>query len=199
MCGALVWIAAGGWAGVLGLGGLLLRTRAALGRERWAASRDPLTGLLGLRGWRRGLSVARRHPAPRLLVNVDVDRFKEVNDGWGHEVGDRVLCEIADVIAQICGPGAVVARPGGDEFVALLAAPTSAEAVAELVDQLRNALVIRRRWLPGHTVTASVGATVLHGGADLDAAVIAADRAMFEDKNQRRRPVQHPQWVRAAV
>lgn len=93
-------------------------------RFRHEAVVDDLTGLLNRRGWRytapRELARAARSGNPITLVTLDLDNFKELNDGLGHEHGDRALRDTAERIRATLRAGDVVARLGGDEFVALL-------------------------------------------------------------------------------
>jgi two-component system cell cycle response regulator len=76
---------------------------------------DPLTGLINRRGLQRWL---RRHEGQELVVvEFDVDRMKQLNDTWGHDVGDRVLTEIGALLETYTPRGGIVARVGGDEFL----------------------------------------------------------------------------------
>ena len=97
------------------------------GMEREArreAELDPLTGLANRRGVLRGLERARREvqesDIPHVLLFLDLDRFKPVNDTAGHAIGDRLLCDIADILRSVVRDTDVVARIGGDEFAVIL-------------------------------------------------------------------------------
>lgn len=168
-----------------------LRHRNALLAERLAisATHDPLTGLLD----RDALFVEAEHESARVagtglgygMVFVDLDRFKAVNDGFGHAVGDRVLVEIADRITASVRGVDLVARFGGDEFVVLVPATDDPRRVgASLAESIRAGIgrpvVVDDVRVP---VSASVGfAWSPPGGADPDQLVNEADTAMYDAK-----------------
>ncbi|MEH3116173.1 MAG: GGDEF domain-containing protein [Methylorubrum populi] len=151
------------------------------------AERDPLTGAFNRRAFESRaagiLSMAaggRRRPGALLLL--DIDRFKTINDTYGHAVGDRILVALTGVLEACLPREAVLARLGGDEFVILL--PESDEAA---VQDLGAAIRVRMareggRGLPtGATV--SLGAALFGGGpAGLDALMALADTALYEAK-----------------
>lgn len=93
-------------------------------REREAkdqAATDPLTGVLNRRGF--ALAAAEWSPAElgqSCCVAIDVDRFKDINDRWGHGFGDRVLCHLATTLRAQAQPGDLIGRLGGDEFLMLV-------------------------------------------------------------------------------
>ncbi len=117
---------------------------------------DPLTELLNRRGLEIRLpQLVDRFPAI-CVMSVDLDRFKSVNDTWGHRVGDTVLVRTARRLRAAVGDRAVVARTGGEEFV--VAAPMDAAAARTEAERLRRAVAD-----PPETaveVTASVGVAV---------------------------------------
>lgn len=121
-------------AAVFGLAGVLVGLAVgepARRRARHDARHDPLTGLAN----RDGLTAAYQHrPDEAALLMLDLDKFKTVNDTFGHAAGDAVLCEVARRLVAAVPAGAVVARLGGDEFAVLVAGDQDqAEAVARRI------------------------------------------------------------------
>jgi len=157
------------------------------------ALHDPLTGLLNRRGLAtttaavqdRGRSEGR--PTGLGVVCFDIDGFKTINDELGHAAGDAVLVEVAERLRALVRDEDVLARVGGDEFV--IAVPATP---ADLVVQLAHRAQIRLSGTAGVLAlpwAVSVGvATSLPGvDADLEVLMHAADMAMYDDKQARRR------------
>ena len=145
-----------------------------------AASTDLLTGLANRDAFTDALA-ARTGGID--VIYVDVDRFKEVNDAWGHAVGDRVLVEVARRIVGACRADDLVARLGGDEFVVLLGEVDHevARAIGQrIVDDVGALLTLADG---PERVSVSVG---LSTGADGSDGVEIADRAMLMAKRQGR-------------
>ena len=125
---------------------------AALLFERWedrdqlehAASTDVLTGLTNRRALLIELADERRTGS---LLYVDVDEFKAVNDGYGHEIGDRVLIAVAERLTATCRADDTVGRVGGDEFVVLLHGADD-ELADDIAQRIREA-VNRPLHIPG--------------------------------------------------
>ena len=115
----------------------------ALQRERLSAVTDPLTRILNRRGLEerleQALAVAQDRRMPLSLLVIDCDDFKEINDRAGHEFGDALLQEVADVLARSIPDGAEAARLGGDEFVVMIPG-AGADAVEALAAQIRTVL-----------------------------------------------------------
>ncbi len=169
--------------------------RAALSQ----ANQDPLTGIANRRAfdcWLEQLCRESRHNAfPFSLLLVDLDYFKRINDDYGHDTGDKVLCAVASLLsASLVRKGDQVARIGGEEFAVLL--PNTdrrgAEDVAwRLVMALRSANKktadegCDERWVP---VTLSIGAASWLPGLPLSPAALMreADQALYLAKAQGR-------------
>jgi len=154
---------------------------------RWEGI-DPLTGLAD-RGFilnkLKAIFLGDRQEDQRCAVLfIDVDGFKQVNDVYGHLVGDRVLGEIARRLAEVVRVEDHVARFGGDEFLVLLERVGDCEDFAPLVRRIQAAFA-RPIFLPQGEVTLSVSigaARAGHDGNTPEALIDAADRAMYAAK-----------------
>ncbi|MGA5364178.1 GGDEF domain-containing protein [Streptomyces purpurascens] len=161
----------------------------ALHRRLAAAKRDPLTGLLRRDAYTaRARQVLRRHGDDTVVVLVDQDHFKDVNDSLSHAAGDTVLRATADRLTAWAGPGTAVGRLGGDEFAVVLHLPYGRREVrlAQLVRMLRIPVVLEDG--QAVDVAASVGAAALDvlGTRDLSVAQRAADAALYDGKHSGR-------------
>jgi diguanylate cyclase (GGDEF)-like protein len=154
---------------------------------------DPATGCLNRRGFARAfdeaLAEAAKTRSDVALLALDLDFFKQINDKYGHNVGDLVLSEVAATLAETVGSDGVVARLGGEEFTVLLpgADAESAGVMAErlLVDVRSNCC---SSLAPGAFVTMSIGiaaerVTSMRDGAALRA---RADEALYMAKRKGR-------------
>ena len=147
---------------------------------------DPLTGLGNRRAFDERLDYLRATVAagvPTAMLVVDVDRFKRVNDVFGHEAGDQVLRRIGALVRSVLRPEDLAVRIGGDEFGAILtgAPPAAVEARADRIGQL----VHDEDWSavrPGLTVSVSVGAASGEGPEDLERLYRRADAALYSAK-----------------
>lgn len=133
---------------------------------------DPLTGISNRRFFERRLAeeVERwaRQSGPLVCMLVDVDFFKQVNDQYGHQVGDRVLRQIASLLGQDLRGSDVLARYGGEEFVLLLPGATPAQGAA-IAERLRASVEQSAFVIPEGVdlnVTVSVGLACLQPGVD---------------------------------
>ena len=167
----------------------LERSRRSL---RELAMRDALTGLFNRRHFferqRAVLAASARHGFPATFCLVDVDNFKEINDSYGHLVGDRVLAEIASALQAGVREEDLVARFGGDEFC-ILFAHSDGEQSRSAADRLRQAVGrIRVRAPRGRVVrvSATFGLAVADGASQGDALFRAADEALYQAKRRGR-------------
>ncbi|GAB2967782.1 diguanylate cyclase [Saccharothrix stipae] len=158
--------------------------------QRRLAITDSLTRLRSRRYFEARLADevarARRAGSPLGVVILDVDRFKSINDRFGHPAGDRVLVEVADRLQAVAGPDRVLARYGGEEF-ALIATGVDAENLSRLAERLRHGVSHHPIAVSGRrsvTVTLSAGTAAFapHYGT-ASALVSAADRALYLAKN----------------
>ncbi|HEU5264395.1 MAG TPA: diguanylate cyclase, partial [Gaiellaceae bacterium] len=119
---------------------------------------------------------------PLSVLVIDCDDFKEINDRAGHEFGDSLLCEIADVLTGALPEGAVAARLGGDEFVVMLP-DAGADAADALGGQIRRVLA-EGLMDAGFPLRISAGvSTYPFDGAGSTALMRAADQALYAAKN----------------
>jgi len=166
--------------------GVLKDSNAKLVAEVTEAARsDALTGLLNRRGFDERFAVeharARRHGERLSLLIGDLDRFKELNDAWGHQEGDEVLRVVGETIARTARESDAAARIGGEEFAILL--PDTDEQGAYLAaERLRAAVQAACASLPNE-LTISVGvATFPQHGREGDSLMRAADAAVYMAK-----------------
>jgi diguanylate cyclase (GGDEF)-like protein len=166
--------------------GVSLDAALALGRERRSAVSDPLTGILNRRGLEERLELelatSQEQRVPLSLLVIDCDDFKDVNDRAGHEFGDTILREIADVLSRSLPDGAVAARIGGDEFVVML--PSSGAEAAETLGGEIRVLLANGLTEAGFPVRVSAGiSTYPYDGAAPSALLRAADQALYVAKS----------------
>jgi diguanylate cyclase (GGDEF)-like protein len=157
----------------------------ALKRERLSAVTDPLTRVLNRRGLEerleRALTEAQEQRLPLSLLVIDCDDFKEINDRAGHEFGDALLREVADVLAKAVPRGAEVARLGGDEFVVMLAG-AGADAAEAVGGRIRT-LLADGLTAAGFPLKISAGvSTYPFDGAKPTALLRAGDQALYAAK-----------------
>jgi diguanylate cyclase (GGDEF)-like protein len=167
------------------------RLRRSMKRSRALekmALRDPLTRVANRDGLTRAmellLQVQGDMSFPLSVVFVDVDHFKRVNDGHGHEVGDQVLVLLARTLRANLPRDDLLARWGGEEFVIVMPQTPAEEAVA-VAERLRQVLA-RVEWPAALTVTASWGVAQAMAVADVDTALREADQAMYRAKHEGR-------------
>ena len=166
---------------------LSLRNAGLLAEIETLATRDALTGLVNRRVFDealvRAVGHAERTDTPLSLVVLDLDRFKAVNDSFGHQVGDEVLRAAGRALTRDTRTEDLAARYGGEEFVVLLPETDGDTAIA-IADRLRTGI---RDEVHGLVVTVSAGvATMPSDAPDGVALVAAADRALYDAKRSGR-------------
>ncbi len=159
-------------------------------KELYSLSRtDPLTGLYNRRFFEERaadyMKISDRHNLPLTLLMADLDFFKRVNDGFGHDVGDAVLKTFAELVRGACRGGDIVARIGGEEF-ALLLPMTEPDNARRLADRIRIALHTRCRLPDGRGMTCSLGAARYRPPEMLDNLLKRADLALYRAKHEGR-------------
>jgi diguanylate cyclase (GGDEF)-like protein len=150
------------------------------------AIRDPLTQLANRAEFDRAhaifIEAHRQRRLPCSLVICDLDRFKEVNDTYGHLAGDEAIKSFAKVLKSFCHPGDLVARFGGEEFVILCADSNNAAATAR-AEQVRRAFYeLPQVMIGGKPCSASFGVTELQPGDTVQTMLNRADRALLMAK-----------------
>jgi diguanylate cyclase (GGDEF)-like protein len=174
-----------------------LRDLAAMVEDEIAslslAITDSLTGLSNRRGFdllgERLYRVAERFDMPMAVIYADVDLLKPINDNCGHDAGDRLLIEVAELLQHELRDSDVVARLGGDEFGALLTGTAAADT--EQILQRLNAAIERRNRETDEPfeISLSVGMAAGNPGEDresLQRIIDAADYDMLKAKRARK-------------
>ena len=159
------------------------------------AIRDELTGLLNRRGFkehgRRAFSQARRNGTPLSVIMTDIDRFKFINDKYGHAAGDAALVHFSKMLEESRRGEDVVARVGGEEFAVLLPGTELRDAMA-IADQLCSQVGSTPMDMTsaGLPMTSSFGvASISKRDRTLDDMVLRADRALYRSKRAGRNQV----------
>jgi len=159
----------------------------------------PVTGLPNRRGFARAMQAAlqhlERHPTWIAVLFCDLNRFKEVNDTYGHQVGDQLLIALAQRMQKVIRAGDVLARLGGDEFVVLCTELDSPDEALRIAERLRE--VVARPWNPatiGMSIEIhpeiSIGISFSeHGVESPDQLLHDADLAMYEAKTRADRQI----------
>ena len=175
---------------------LIAYVRRARDRERIMARTDSLTGVANGRAFSERATLAlaqmRRSGRALTLAYVDLDRFKEVNDRYGHSAGDEVLVTVARAVASRLRQTDLVARLGGDEF-ALLLPDTDRDAtalvLADVTEEVRRS--VGERWHVGQTIGA---VTFTEPPSSVDEMVRRADDLMFQGKRAGRGRARQSSW-----
>lgn len=190
-------------AAVEALAGEVLRLRAdreQLRRELETAAkladRDALCPIFNRRAFEREvtreISLAERYGTPLCLIFIDLDRFKLINDQFGHATGDRVIQHVAQTLVEHVRQSDIVGRLGGDEFGIVLthAELQDAQSKARALESIIGSLTVRDAENPElETVQlgASCGAVLWQRGRDSASLIAEADETMFRRKSEKKR------------
>jgi diguanylate cyclase (GGDEF)-like protein len=160
------------------------------------ASTDPMTKLYNRRYFMQVseslLSLAKREDRPISLMMLDIDKFKNINDTYGHKIGDEVIIKLSELLQEKSRKSDIVCRWGGEEFVILLpnteieGATIIAEKIREVVDSL--ALPVKEKEIH---FSVSIGVSQFKNNSEinLEATINRADEALYEAKNSGRNRV----------
>jgi len=174
-------------------------TQLREGREKLAAINvaletlsvtDGLTGLFNhkhlMQTLQTELARAQRHKHPLSVLMVDVDHFKQYNDRFGHQMGDKLLADVAALFKRTTRSIDYAARYGGDEFLLLLHEVASADALM-LADRVRRAVAATKFGPGDHKVTVSIGvASYPEHGETAEAIIASADAGLYKAKRSGR-------------
>jgi diguanylate cyclase (GGDEF)-like protein/PAS domain S-box-containing protein len=157
---------------------------------RLLSLRDELTGLYNRRGFlelaQQQLLLTERTCRAAVLVYMDLDGMKEINDERGHEQGDRALVETAGILRQTFRASDIVARLGGDEFV-VLAPDVDVDKAAMLLERTQHAIdTWNQRHQGDFKLALSLGAALRESGETIDELLSRADALMYDQKRARR-------------
>ncbi len=151
-------------------------------QESVRAATDSLTGVANREGFRRYLgSTLSATRLPAAVLFVDIDDFKSLNDRFGHEFGDKILCILASLLKKFVRGDDLVVRWGGEEFIVFLW-NTSIEQALTIAERICRA--VRDRELPlGAEITVSIGCSGTNDVDEVPLLVSAADNALYQAKH----------------
>jgi diguanylate cyclase (GGDEF)-like protein len=167
----------------------MIKERAVAGQLK-AAGTDSLTGVANrgalMRAAGLAMAASQADGRPMAVALLDLDRFKGINDTYGHRAGDLVLQRFAECARKNLRASDIVGRIGGEEFAAVLPG-IGADAAALLVDRLRAAFAGDATWIDGTRIEATVSGGIaeyrpLEDPASLDQLFHRADRALYAAK-----------------
>jgi len=158
------------------------------------ASTDPMTDLYNRRAFHtfadKALQLAARQKTPTTIALCDLDLFKQVNDTYGHDVGDEVIIKFAQILKSSVREIDIVARYGGEEFIILFPG-TDKDGARKVVERMRKRTEECEIQLDAKVLnfTASFGMTEMSPGADFSEAIKTADQALYRAKEEGRNRV----------
>lgn len=160
------------------------------------AKTDELTGLSNRRDFLHQMSDMSKRGETGMLLFVDVDHFKRINDTFGHTFGDETLCRVATHLRNCLRDGDVIGRIGGEEFAVFLKSAKASDVKAFAQRMVNTNIVVgegKNTW----EVTTSIGASAFISGSNLDQAMTDADQALYSAKSNGRARVEFAKLVAA--
>jgi diguanylate cyclase (GGDEF)-like protein len=159
----------------------------ALAREQLAARTDHLTGVCNRRHFfdlaAHAFDVSRRYRHPLSVMLFDVDHFKQVNDSWGHQIGDEILESVARIAGHHLRDADVIGRYGGEEFIVLLPESSARQAMI-VAERIREGIAAHGIDTGKGTVKVTISAGIADALSEdtLDWLIRRADQALYEAK-----------------
>ncbi len=168
-----------------------LKLKRAMDDLERLANEDPLTGIANRRRFfekaNSWFTKAKSDALPLYLFAVDIDKFKEINDTFGHDIGDEVIKVFVDIVKKELGKNDCFSRFGGDEFVIMMM-KISQEKAFDVVKRIQDD-ISKSHVLLGSEVkfTVSMGvAKVEHHDVDIDSVIKRADVSLYKEKRSKR-------------
>ncbi|MEA3290293.1 MAG: GGDEF domain-containing protein, partial [Campylobacterota bacterium] len=163
------------------------------------ASTDPMTKLYNRRYFSKIaediLDLSRRDKKELSLIMVDIDKFKTINDTYGHAIGDDVIIKFADILKQEQRESDIICRFGGEEFVILLPETNmdGARIVAQKIREKTEQTIIKTDTIKDLTFTVSLGVSIvdIEKENNIEEALGRADEALYEAKGNGRNQVRY--------
>lgn len=153
------------------------------------AFQDDLTGLYNRRYFdqvlKREINRAERYKTRLSLIMLDIDHFKQVNDTWGHQKGDEVLSNLADLLKKACRDSDMICRYGGEEIAVILPG-TNQEGALATAEKIRSQLESESPEKMGIPITASLGVSEFASGINMDEIIRRSDSCLYKAKEEGR-------------
>lgn len=148
------------------------------------AETDPLTSLYNRRGfarcWQDAVEQAEQSRQSSAILAIDIDEFKQLNDNYGHDLGDQVLCTLSDVLRTLIRESDFASRAGGDEFILVLP-DTNLDGAQTLANRLKNEF---QTALPKKNIQTALSIGIAHSDIGLDEnMLLLADKALYQAKS----------------
>jgi diguanylate cyclase (GGDEF)-like protein len=177
--------------GLINHADLAVLCNQVLSRLEMLSVTDELTGLMNRRGLKEKayfkMRSAKRFGTPLSCVAIDIDYFKKVNDTYGHDAGDAMLCHVAKLLSDMMRATDIVARHGGEEFVLILE-QTDKQGALQVAEKIRRKIAETPLQYQGQTIplTISLGIDSLDEETTLQQLIKNADTALYQAKNEGR-------------